>query len=81
MMGGYGYGTPTATMPVEATQAKTSAQQYLNTYYPGTTIGDVSTFYGYYTLEVLSGGNPYVMLSVNGYTGQVWYHTWHGAFI
>jgi hypothetical protein len=21
------------------------------------------------------------MLSVNGYTGQVWYHTWHGSFI
>lgn len=21
------------------------------------------------------------MLSVNGYTGQVWYHTWHGTFI
>jgi hypothetical protein len=21
------------------------------------------------------------MLSVNGYTGQIWYHTWHGAFV
>jgi len=21
------------------------------------------------------------MLSVNGYTGQVWYHIWHGKFI
>jgi hypothetical protein len=21
------------------------------------------------------------MLSVNGYSGQVWYHTWHGAFM
>jgi hypothetical protein len=21
------------------------------------------------------------MLSVNGYTGQIWYHTWHGNFI
>ncbi len=21
------------------------------------------------------------MLSVNGYTGQVWYHAWHGGFI
>ena len=21
------------------------------------------------------------MLSVNGYTGQVWYHTWHGPFV
>jgi hypothetical protein len=23
----------------------------------------------------------YGMLSVNGYTGDVWYHTWHGDFI
>ena len=21
------------------------------------------------------------VLSVNGYTGEVWYHTWHGPFI
>jgi hypothetical protein len=21
------------------------------------------------------------MLSVNGYSGQVWYHSWHGTFI
>jgi len=21
------------------------------------------------------------MLSVNGYTGAVWYHTWHGSFL
>jgi hypothetical protein len=21
------------------------------------------------------------MVSVNGYSGQVWYHTWHGTFI
>jgi hypothetical protein len=21
------------------------------------------------------------MLSVNGYTGAVWYHTWHGPFV
>ncbi len=84
MMGGYGYGytsAPTTTMPVNATQATANAQQFLNANYPGTTIGDVTTFYGYYTLEALSGSTPYGMLSVNGYTGQVWYHTWHGAFI
>jgi len=41
----------------------------------------VTTFYGYYTIEVLSNGTTYGMLSVNGYTGQIWYHTWHGTFI
>ena len=83
MMGGYGGNTvtPTTTMPVDITQAKANAQQYLNTYYSGTTTGDVTTFYGYYTIEVLNNGNTYSMISVNGYTGQVWYHTWHGTFI
>jgi len=75
------FGTPTATLPVTATQATTNAQQYLTSYLPETTTGDVTTFYGYYTIEVLSNGNPYGMLSVNGYNGQVWYHTWHGTFI
>lgn len=75
------YGTPTATMPVTEAQATTDAQQYLNIYLPGTTTGDVATFYGYYTIEVLNGATTYGMLSVNGYTGQVWYHTWHGTFI
>ncbi len=75
------YGTPTTAMPVAVTQATTNAQSYLNTYLPGTTTGDVTTFYGYYTIEVLNGATTYGMLSVNGYTGQVWYHTWHGTFV
>ncbi len=75
------FGTPTTTMSVTATQATTDAQQYLNTYIPGTTTGDVATFYGYYTIEVLNGTTPYGMMSVNGYSGQVWVHTWHGTFI
>jgi hypothetical protein len=75
------FGTPTTTMPVTAAQATTDAQQYLTAYLPGTTTGDVTTFHGYYTIEIVNGTTPYGMLSVNGYSGQVWYHTWHGAFI
>ncbi len=75
------FGTPTTTMTVTAAQATANAQQYLTTYLPGTTVGDVTTFYGYYNIEVLSNGITYGMLSVNGYTGQVWYHTWHGTFV
>ncbi len=74
-------GTITTTPTVTVDQAKTNAQQYLNTYLAGTTVGDVTTFYGYYTIEVLSNGNTYGLLSVNAFTGQVWYHTWLGAFI
>jgi len=33
------------------------------------------------TLHIINGGQVTGMLSVNAYTGAVWYHTWHGAFI
>ena len=75
------FGTPTTTMTITPTQATTNAQTYLNTYIAGATTGDVNTFYGYYTIEVLNGTTTYGMLSVNGYSGQVWFHTWHGTFI
>jgi hypothetical protein len=75
------FGTPTTTMSVNQVQAATEAKTYLNSYISGATTGDVNTFYGYYTIEVLNGATPYGMLSVNGYSGQVWFHSWHGTFI
>jgi heat shock protein HslJ len=38
-------------------------------------------FYGYYTLDFSKDGKVSGMLSVNGYSGQVFLHTWHGSFI
>jgi len=82
MMGSYAFGEPTAEMPVGSEQARQIAQQFLDSYLPGTIVdGEVDTFYGYYTIHVLQGGQIYGMLSVNGYTGQVWYHGWHGQFL
>ena len=90
MMGGYGPGTqsrsavgaaPTVQPTVTAAQAKTIAQTFLNTQFPGTKVRNVDTFPGYYTLDVNRDGKVVGMLSVNGYTGQVWYHGWHGAFV
>jgi predicted small secreted protein len=72
---------PTSPIMVTAEQAETLAQQYLDTHIPGTTVGETEAFYGYYHLMVLSAGESYGMPSVNGYTGQLWYHNWHGAFI
>jgi hypothetical protein len=71
----------TATPTVTVEQAKTNAQQYLTTYLQGTTVGDATAFSGHYTIEVLNNETPYGMLSVNTFTGQVWYHTWHGTFV
>ena len=80
-MMGWLTGSTTTPATVTVEQAKADAQQYLTAYYPGTTVGDAQAFYGYYHVEVLSAGNVYGMLSVNGFTGQVWYHTWHGTFV
>ncbi|MDP2855838.1 MAG: hypothetical protein Q8N90_01805 [bacterium] len=80
MMGGQ-FGTPTVDMPVSPEQAKNLAQRYLDTNLRGLTVAEVDTFYGYYTLHTLKNGLVEGMLSVNGYTGAVWYHNWHGPFI
>ena len=38
-------------------------------------------FYGYYTIHTLENGEVVGMLSVNGFTGQVFPHTWHGELV
>ncbi len=83
MMGMMGLWTPpTGTPTVSEQQARTNAQKFLDTKFPGTVLaGDTMAFPGYYTTDFLLDGKPAGMLSVNGYTGQVWYHTWHGQFL
>lgn len=73
--------TTQTPMTVTAEQAKTYAQQFLTQNYPGTIADEVKAFYGYYHVEVSSEGETFGMLSVNGYSGQVWFHNWHGNFI
>ncbi len=90
MMGGYGFRsqgsniTPkvSADMPVSPEQAVESAQRYLDEYLPGLEADEhADPFYGYYTLHILQDGEVAGMLSVNGYTRQVFLHTWHGDFV
>lgn len=81
MMGGW-WGTPSGEMTITPEQARTYAQAWLDANLPGTTVADeADAFYGYYTIHTLRNGQIAGMLSVNGYTGAVWYHTWHGDFI
>jgi hypothetical protein len=69
-------------MPVTPERARQLAQQFLDEQLPGVKVEqDVDTFYGYYTMDVMKDGKVYGMLSVNGFNGWVWYHTWHGKFI
>ncbi len=68
-------------MPVTEQQAIEIAQNFLDEAYPGTEAEKIVTYYGYYTIMTMHEGRHYGMLSVNGYSGEVWYHTWHGMFI
>ena len=80
MMGGFGF-TGSGPMTVTAQQAKEIAQQWLDANQAGATAKSPDPFYGYYTIDFERAGTLAGMLSVNGYTSQVWYHTWHGTFI
>lgn len=94
MMNGYDYGYSSgmmgsipssesfAEMTVTPEQAFESAQRYLDANWPGYEADEhADPFYGYYTLHILKDDQTVGMLSVNGYTQQVFPHTWHGEFI
>lgn len=71
-----------ASLTVTAEEAVQIAQDYLDDVFPGMTVADeVDAFPGYYTLHTLQDGQVVGMLSVHGYTGQVWYHFWHGTLL
>lgn len=80
MMGGIG-ASATASMPVTEDQAIGIAESYLRTNIPGASLEKPDVFYGYYTIHIIKDGRIYGMLSVNGHSGQVWYHSWHGQFV
>jgi hypothetical protein len=80
MMGSFGF-TGSGRMTVTAQQAQDIAQQWLDANQAGATAKSADPFYGYYTIDFERGGTLAGMLSVNGNTGHVWYHTWHGTFI
>lgn len=82
MMRGLTVPDASSEMPVSPQEAVEAAQAYLERYLPGSEVGDeVDTFYGYYTLHIERDGGTTGMLSVNGYTRQVFPHTWHGEFV
>jgi hypothetical protein len=84
MMDQTGPAEVSAEMPITSEQAVEMAQTYLDTYFSeaGLTADTVADpFYGYYTIHVNQDGQPAGMLSVNGYTGQIFPHTWHGRLL
>jgi hypothetical protein len=88
MMGGrttgggmMGNGSSRGPMTVSSAHAAGIARQWLARYRPGTTGETPDQFPGYYTVHLHKSGTITGMLSVNGYSGRVWYHNWHGKFI
>lgn len=81
MMSGWVPSAPSTASTMTTDQAGTVAQQWLDQYLPGSTTEPPDPYYGYYTIDFQRDGSVSGMLSVNAYTGQVWYHNWHGAFI
>ena len=71
----------TGAMTVTKEQAKGFAQQFLDSRLSGAKAEESGVFYGYFHFDVKKDDKMYGMLDVNGYSGQVWYHTWHGNFI
>jgi hypothetical protein len=82
-IGDFGPATiPTDATPLTDAEAREQALAYLEQTYPDQTLSATAeAFPGYYTFDVETDGAPVSMLSVNAYTGQVWYHTWHGTFV
>lgn len=76
----------TSPMTVTPDSAATAANNFLKARFAGRNLAvamPADVFYGYYNFDVndVATGKKYGMLSVDGTTGQVWFHTWHGNFI
>jgi hypothetical protein len=80
MMGGFGV-SGSRPMTVTTQQAEGVAQRWLDANQTGTSANTPDSFYGFYTVDFQRAGRLVGMLSVNGYSGQVWFHSWHGSFI
>src|SRR6202022_204555 len=80
MSGTWGPTAHAAPPTVAAAQANQIAQQWLDQDQVGGVTEAPDSFPGYYTVHVMKDGTTSGMLSVNAYTGQVWYHAWHGSF-
>ncbi len=86
MMGGWGapgYAAPTGPAAPQLTRdrARVAIQTWLNQAFPGAKAEEGMPFYGYFTFDFKRNDKVVGMASINAFTGQIWYHTWHGTFI
>jgi hypothetical protein len=69
-------------MTVTSEQALADAQKWLDANIVGAKVADkADAFYGYYTIEYMLDGKIAGMVSVNGFSGDIFPHIWHGIFL
>jgi hypothetical protein len=72
----------TVENPITLDQAIQQGQKYLDANVAGAKLqSDGTSFYGYYTFDYKVNDQVAGMLSVNGFDGIVWLHSWHGQFV
>lgn len=76
-----GSGSASGPMAVSPDRAAQIAQGWLDRRGKDFSAGAPDAFYGYYTFHFLKNGQIDGMLSINGSSGQIWFHSWHGKFI
>jgi len=86
MMGMMGSGSvndkaTTADMTIKSADAGSRAQKYADVQFPGSKVSNPDMFYGYYTVDIVKDGRVLALLSVNGYSGQVWVQAWPGSYL
>lgn len=84
MMGGYNFNSNYENdKRIDETKALEEAKNYLARKNDSnlTVEGGGHEFYGYYTFHVIGDNKTVGMLSFNYYTGEIWYHNWHGNLI
>ncbi|MBI5870823.1 MAG: hypothetical protein HZB44_07710 [Actinobacteria bacterium] len=81
MMGSVDSKVTTADMTIKPADASSRAQKYADTQFPGSRISSPDVFYGYYTVDIVKDGRVLALLSVNGYSGQVWIQAWPGTYL
>lgn len=78
----FDYGDYSEDNEISSSEAYNEGMSYLAKRNDDLILGDeYHDFYGYYTFHIKESGKPVGMLSVNGFSGAVWYHDWHGDLV
>jgi hypothetical protein len=70
-----------AAVPLSGPALSFLAQNWLGANQPGTTATSPDPPTAYYTVDFQMHGKLVGMLSVNGSSGAIWFHSWPGSFV